>query len=352
MRLAILALAIVFAITACAAANPASLTNVLQPKQSVPVTPPPSKGPMQGGDTIASATLIAALPYDDTGTTVGYTNDYDEACPYTGSISPDVVYVYTPTATELLDIYTCDSGYDTKVFVYENAYTPSAPYACNDDDYDWCAVSNYRSWINDMWAFAGNTYYIVVDGYGGASGAYEFHVRSVAPPQVCDPLFCPPGAIVNGEPTCYDGYADTYNGGCNDVTTPYSFEAFALNTTVCGESGNYTDNSQRDMDWFHFTPTSNVTVNFCLCSDFAGRIWIGTIDCATGVNVLQSTATTPGYLGCLTQALTAGTQYTLIVSTDGWLSIPCGAKYVASLYEEGFTPVQPTTWGTLKALYR
>ncbi|GAF75977.1 unnamed protein product, partial [marine sediment metagenome] len=33
---------------------------------------------LQGGDDIGSATEIASLPYSDTGTTEGYTDDYDE----------------------------------------------------------------------------------------------------------------------------------------------------------------------------------------------------------------------------------------------------------------------------------
>jgi len=36
---------------------------------------------MQGGDNIATATEIPSLPIVVTGTTVGYNDDYDEACP-------------------------------------------------------------------------------------------------------------------------------------------------------------------------------------------------------------------------------------------------------------------------------
>ena len=60
--------------------------------------PPPDPSVIrQGGDTIADATVIPSLPYYDTGTTVGYTDDYDFVCPYEGLISPDVVYAFTPT---------------------------------------------------------------------------------------------------------------------------------------------------------------------------------------------------------------------------------------------------------------
>ena len=58
----------------------------------------------EGGDTIAEATEIAALPFVDAGTTLGFNDDADEVCPYEGSTSPDVFYKYTPEADELVDI--------------------------------------------------------------------------------------------------------------------------------------------------------------------------------------------------------------------------------------------------------
>ena len=45
----------------------------------------------QGGEDIASAFYVSSLPFNDTGTTTGYNDDYDEVCPYSGSTSPDVV---------------------------------------------------------------------------------------------------------------------------------------------------------------------------------------------------------------------------------------------------------------------
>jgi hypothetical protein len=353
VRIVILALIGVLALCAFAYAETATLSNVQPIKESAPVTPPPSKGPLQGGDTIATATLISALPYDDTGTTVGYTHDYDEVCAYTGSLSPDVVYKWTPATTQVVDIYTCNSGYDTKLYVYQNSYTPGAPYACNDDSAI-CSGPSYRSYIDNMTATAGNTYYIVVDGYGSASGAYEFHVHVDVPPLPCYPTVCPAGAIVDAEPICYTDYTDTFNGGCNDVTTPYSFENFALNTTICGTSGVYMfgTTTYREMDWFHYTPANNVLVNLCLCSNFIGRLWIATGDCAAGLTVLQTAQSTAAYQLCLSQALTAGTQYTIIVAPNDWSALACGAQYIVSMYEEGYSPVQNTSWGTIKALYR
>ncbi len=142
-----------------------------------------------GGDTCAQATVIAAIPFSDTASTVGFAHDYDETCPYNEPGSEDVVYSYTPTADACVDITLCDgSYYDTKLYVYENeCQDPNDgqdPYACNDD-----ACSSpffpdpYVSRLPGVMLTAGNTYYIVIDGYQGAAGIY-----------VMDITECPTGA--------------------------------------------------------------------------------------------------------------------------------------------------------------
>ena len=144
----------------------------------------------QGGETVDDAVAIDALPYNNTGTTAGYTDDYDEACPYTGSTSPDVVYSFTPTADAIIDVSLCGEGtsYDTKVYVYENEAGALASTvdlgeasACNDDECE-NSTTSYLSFLPGVMCEAGNTYYIVVDGYGGASGNYEIDIVEVAPP--------------------------------------------------------------------------------------------------------------------------------------------------------------------------
>lgn len=149
---------------------------------------PPAPDPdviRQGGDTCASATVIGGLPFTADGTTVGYTNDYDEECPYTGSTSPDVVYSFTPATDMAIDISLCTgiTDYDTKLYVYEGS-CPTAPnYACNDDS---CSAplypSSFISSLENLSLTAGQTYYIVVDGYGGNSGSYTIDVAEPQPP--------------------------------------------------------------------------------------------------------------------------------------------------------------------------
>ncbi|MBD3232145.1 MAG: T9SS type A sorting domain-containing protein [candidate division Zixibacteria bacterium] len=138
----------------------------------------------QGGDTIEDAVLIPSLPFSDEGTTVGYTDDYDEVCPYEGSTSPDVVYSYTSFVGNIIltiDLSRC-SDYDTKMYVYENEYTPGEPYACNDDMYSGpCYPAPYLSWLA-ITVRPGNTYYIVIDGFGGESGNYTIDIGEIYPP--------------------------------------------------------------------------------------------------------------------------------------------------------------------------
>ena len=57
-------------------------------KDSVPQGVPNPEGRV-GGETIESATAIPGVPYSDSDDTCAFVHDYDEVCPYTGSLSPD-----------------------------------------------------------------------------------------------------------------------------------------------------------------------------------------------------------------------------------------------------------------------
>ena len=136
----------------------------------------------QGGDDIENATVITELE-QLTGTTAGYLDDYDEVCPYVGGGATDVVYSFTPAADVAVNMTTCYSSYDTKLYVYENAAgvlanTVSGGVACSDDNYppgvDDCTT--WTSYIEGVWMTAGNTYYLVVDGYGSSAGDYVVDV--------------------------------------------------------------------------------------------------------------------------------------------------------------------------------
>ena len=344
MKVVTLALAVVFAVALAASAFELP-TNVVPEKAPGSGTPP--KGTLQGGDTIETATVIPSLPYSTSGTTAGFNDDYDEVCPYSGSTSPDVVYAWTADFTGAVDIHTCESGFDTKLYVYENFYTPGAYYACNDDNAS-CPGPAYRSWIESMLVTEGNTYYIVVDGYGGDYGDYLFNMYEVEVIP-CSPE-CPPYGWLESEPDCYDGYVDETNIGCNG--DPPIFQYPPMNAVICGTSGNYDDNTYRDMDWFLYEITEAGYYHLNICADFQARGWIADMNagCA-GLTVLASEAGPAGYWFDTSTYLTAGT-YTFIVSTDGWLDIPCGSPYKAQIFQEGWTAVEERSWGSIKALYK
>ena len=164
------------------------------------------------GDTIEDPIIIPSniqFPYTIIGSTVGYSNQYDEACPYAGSTSPDVVYSYTPTKDMSISINTCGeaTNYDTKLYVYENnsntlATLADGTLACNDDE---CANStqSFLSSISEVVLTADNTYYIIVDGYNGASGDYELTIDCITG---CNTQTCEDQNLVK----CKDGScADT-----------------------------------------------------------------------------------------------------------------------------------------------
>jgi hypothetical protein len=203
--------------------------------------PPPDPEVMrQGGDTMADAVLIPVPVAGITGTTVGYANDYDESCPYVGSVAPDVVYKLAPTADISVDIDMFGSQYDTKIYVYTEGLNLIA---CNDDWYP-----DYVSKLEDI-ALRGDTkYFLVIDGPGHAEGQYVLTITEFVS---CE-LDCPPGADREDEPPLVDGYQDAHNGGCNSPEFGNPFGTIWWHD-FCGRSGWYIgiDGShERDTDWF------------------------------------------------------------------------------------------------------
>lgn len=172
-------------------------------KDSHFVVPPPADQALlrQGGDTIADA-LAITLPYSGTGTTAGYVDNYDEVCPYSGSTSPDVVYTFTPTADANIDADLLGSAYDTKVYLYDAALTLIA---CNDDFHP-----DYTSKLENVPVAGGETYFLVIDGYSGASGDYVVEIQSFTE---CE-LTIPADAEPEAEPAFFVGYDDCHNAGC------------------------------------------------------------------------------------------------------------------------------------------
>ena len=310
----------------------------------------------QGGDTIADAFVIPGLPFNDTGTTAGYNNDYDQICPYSGSTSPDVIYSFVPGEDLLVDVDLCGSAYDTKTYILDASL---AVVACNDDFYYDATCGMYVSKLEDVPVSAGLSYYIIIDGYGGGFGNYILEITGT--PDVPCAVDCIgnlyPGP--EGEPPLVDGYVDNYNGGCN--TPGYPFQELLAwpwgGFVVCGVSGWYVHSSTnyRDTDWFILPMSSSGPLEVTVDAEYATYIFeLGPQDCEN-VAVIQSAIAGP----CqeVTMTITGYEPWshvwfwvgpTVFVDPDGGDNM-----YDYVCWIDGFWHIatDATTWSTVKALF-
>ena len=267
---------------------------------------------LAGGEDCATATVIAALPFSDTGSTVGAMDDYDEACSW-ASTSGDHVYAYTPAADMAIDVSLCDSLYDTKVYIYEGA-CPGTVVACNDDA--GCGITGYQSELKNISLRGGTTYYIVVDGYGGATGDYVIDVEEVMP-CVVD---CPPEAEDEGE-ACGDGL----NNGCT-MFEP-AFTAIECGDTLCANG--WAQDGTHDIDWYELVIIQTMWITLTVDAEFdviAGIVETstpGSGECSDYTGDLQEYAEADACESAIVEALlTPGTYWFSVESTD-FYGYPC-----------------------------
>lgn len=180
--------------------------NATVPSLPAEVVIQPSTDKAGGGDDIAGAEVIALLPFSDVGTTVGFTDDYDETCVDATGAAPDVVYAYSPSVIESVDISLCGSSYNTHLWVYQNG--EGGLVACNRYS---ASCGGNQSAVEDVLMFPGNTYYIVIDGENGASGAFTIDVTGAAVPTPTDSAFTHPSLSDAGNDNLMLAYeADVY----------------------------------------------------------------------------------------------------------------------------------------------
>jgi hypothetical protein len=351
----------VIAIAGAATAGDPGISREPPAKNSPSIIYTPPAEVKEGGDTIDSATEIPFLPFLDTGSTCDFINDYDEVCPYSGSISPDVVYSFTSASNLLINVDLCRSNYDTKVYIYDSGLNLIA---CNDDYHLGGACGIYTSKIERAPLLGGETYYIVIDGFSGQCGNYEVEVTEA---EECI-LTCPADAVAEGEPPLGDGYVDNWNGGCfsdpvvfqsidwindNDGLPPYDGYAW-----LCGRIGYYLSVEGEyvtDIDWFTATALETGEMEFTVESEHAVTIFkVSPLDCATTEIEIQAT----GYCGIpatMTFPVTEGEEIWLVIRANTFLVTDMEYTYFATLrghYWVPPVPIEGLSWGGLKALYR
>jgi hypothetical protein len=139
-------------------------------------TPPATR---QGGDTFETATMIEALPYTDSGSTVGLSADYGPYADLSGLVcdiegfysatqtgsGADAVYSIELAEAANVNISLCESTYDTGLGVF----TADGVLVAASDDF-----CSFQSEITCQ--MPAGMYYIVVSGWGTSEGDYTLNV--------------------------------------------------------------------------------------------------------------------------------------------------------------------------------
>jgi hypothetical protein len=111
----------------------------------------------------AALPAVGAGPF--VGTTVGGGNLHDPSC--LASNSPEAIYAFVSPVNGTFRASTAGSAFDTGLYVLEGC---AEEVACNDDSVGLTSAVSFD-------AVAGQVYYLVVDGYNNASGAYQLTIQ-------------------------------------------------------------------------------------------------------------------------------------------------------------------------------
>ena len=156
-----------------------------------------------GGETCGSATVIGSLPFDDTGSTAGASDDYLSSCAWAVG-GPDEVYAFTPASDMAVNVSLCGSSFDTVLIIYEGNCS-GAEMACDDDGCEFAGPSQ----LLGVPLTGGTTYYFVVDGcFDISSGDYQIAVEEVAPPP--PPPSCPSTTVYSQCVSPPDAWSSAY----------------------------------------------------------------------------------------------------------------------------------------------
>ncbi|HKQ49174.1 MAG TPA: proprotein convertase P-domain-containing protein [Phycisphaerae bacterium] len=285
------------------------------------------------GDNCQDAVPLA-IPADVSGSTTSSNPDVPPAFTCGGfSVSaPGNWYTVVGNGNELTASL-CNPGtnYDTKLHVYCGTCTQLFCVAGDDDFCGFPPGYSQASWCSAP----GTTYYILVSGFGSATGDYQLTVTSGAAcsdPPLCEPcaVSCDPGKTDENEPDC--GLpTDTVNGGCNSV--PPVFSPITCGEAYCG-TGAF-DGSTRDTDWYQVVLTQNTQVTWSVEAEFDVLVGIvdnqgGALDCSQVSAFLVFAVGTPCQTTSVSTCLSAGTWW-LFVAPDFLAPVPCGAEYNAVL---------------------
>ena len=264
-----------------------------------------------------SPPVIPAQGGTFSGTTSG-TSSLAGSCGSSGT-SPEQVFQWTPAVSGTATIQTCGAGttFDTVLYLRSGSCAggPEVAAGCNDDA---CSNANglFRASRLTPTVTAGQTYYIVVDGYGGAPGTFSL---TVTPPGASTTTTTPAStstttttlAAACAGPTPIPAAGGTFSG----TTSGTSMQAGS-----CGSSGTSPEQV------FQWTPLASGTATIQTCgagTSFDTVLYLRSGSCASGPEVAagcNDDACTNGTglnrASRLTPTVTAGQTYYIVV--DGY----------------------------------
>ncbi len=265
----------------------------------------------------STPTVIPAQGGTFSGTTSG-TSTLAGSCGSSGT-SPERVFQWTPAVSGTATIQTCGAGttFDTVLYLRSGSCAGGLEVAagCNDDA---CfnAIGLFRASRLTPTVTAGQTYYIVVDGYGGAQGTFSL---TVTPPVA---------STTTTTPTNSSTTTTTPTGACASATPiPAAGGTFSGTTsgtsTLEGSCGSSGASPERVFRWI---PTVSGTATIQTCgagTTFDTVLYLRSGSCAGGPEVAAgcnddacANATGLARASRLTPTVTAGQTYYIVV--DGY----------------------------------
>ncbi|HEV2814203.1 MAG TPA: hypothetical protein VGW10_13195, partial [Solirubrobacteraceae bacterium] len=144
--------------------------------------PPPPEPAVPANDDFANASLLSGSSPTATGNNAGATKQAGEPDHAGNAGGPSVWWKWVAPSSGATTVQTCGAGFDTLLGVYTGTAVNATATVSSDDDA--CAPASRVQFT----ATAGTTYFIAVDGYGGAAGSIPLSLTLAAaadttPPQ-------------------------------------------------------------------------------------------------------------------------------------------------------------------------
>jgi len=218
------------------------------------------------------------------GTTVGSTPDATPFCG-TSNTSPGVWYRLTGTGTQIT-VNTCAAAtFDTKLTVFTGTCSTLTCISGNDD---FCGLRSQVTFSS----VAGAQYYVLVHGFGSATGTFTLTTTCVNP-------------ITN------DNCSNATPIGCNTTVTGTTVGATVDAAPFCGTS------ITAPGVWYRLTGTGQtVTVNTCTGTTYDSKISVYSGTCAS-LTCISGNDDFCGLQSQVTFPTTAGVQYYVLVHGFG-----------------------------------